>query len=554
MGQEENDHDGAHAHPQPPPVVAGWEIVDRLGEGGHAVVWKVRDEQGRLAALKVPAPGRPDTLEAEAATVRHHRHPHLVTPLGTVPTDQGTGLLSDYLAGGTVTALLQAAGPLTVGQTLTVLVPIAQALASLHAASILHGDVSPSNILFDVSGAPLLADLGTAKVLGAAQRIGGTPGFCAPEMDEALATGVISETLMAHASRADVYALCAVGWFCLTGRLPGREAHRAPLPLLVPEVPDELARVLESGMAVDPTERPTAEALAAALYATAPCEPVRLHAAVDPETALILPTVYSQQPVARRRRARSRAAVRPAQAGDGRRAGSGDGPAAGRWDGRRTVRVATIAAVAGLVVTGALVVPRLVADTDAAAADSGAAPVPAPATSAAASTAPASTAAASTASSAPPSETSTSSDDVREPAGAAQLADQDVVGAQRVLDRIGAARSAIMADPTQADLAAYAVAGGPAHTADAELVDRLVESGVRFAGVEHRVVAQAPAQVEDEDTVLVDATLATSAHRVLSEATGEVLDTVEASAETPVTLVLRRHDGDWHVWELQPRR
>ena len=72
----------------------------------------------------------------------------------------------DYAPGGSLRQLVGARGRLSVGETVTVLTPIAQVLAYLHGRGFTHGDVSPGNVLFTAHGKPLLADLGVARMVG----------------------------------------------------------------------------------------------------------------------------------------------------------------------------------------------------------------------------------------------------------------------------------------------------------------------------------------------------------------------------------------------------
>ena len=138
------------------PRAPGWEPVRLLGAGAQAEVWLVEDGRGVRAALKVPRAGAaPDALAAEAQAGRV-AHPHLLRVLGVVETDRGLGVLTEHRAAGTLQDMVQRVGPLSPGQAVTVLVPIAQALACLHREGVVHGDVSPANVLFGVDGSPAL--------------------------------------------------------------------------------------------------------------------------------------------------------------------------------------------------------------------------------------------------------------------------------------------------------------------------------------------------------------------------------------------------------------
>lgn len=276
--------DDAHA-----PGIAGYDVGRLLGRGGSADVWLGTElRTGRRYAVKCFRPVADETggrAVAEEDVRREIRilsvldHQHLIRMHDAVPvTGPGTGtaLTMDYAAGGSLAQLVRARGRLSVGETVTVLTPIAQALGYLHGKGFTHSDVAPGNVLFTGQGKPMLSDLGIARMVGdpGARQVSGTRGFLDPAPVDAVRAGLQPER--------DVYAAAALGWFCLTGTAPGRTAGRPPLSLLVPGVPKELALALEAGLNEDRRKRPTALALAAAVYRSAAPLPVDLADAVHP--------------------------------------------------------------------------------------------------------------------------------------------------------------------------------------------------------------------------------------------------------------------------------
>nr|WP_242679338.1 protein kinase [Micrococcus luteus] len=162
------------------PRAPGWEPVRLLGAGAQAEVWLVEDGRGVRAALKVPRAGAaPDALAAEAQAGRV-AHPHLLRVLGVVETDRGLGVLTEHRAAGTLQDMVQRVGPLSPGQAVTVLVPIAQALACLHREGVVHGDVSPANVLFGVDGSPAHAATPTTRGSETARARAPTGGGATP--------------------------------------------------------------------------------------------------------------------------------------------------------------------------------------------------------------------------------------------------------------------------------------------------------------------------------------------------------------------------------------
>ncbi|WP_248761636.1 serine/threonine-protein kinase [Pseudarthrobacter sp. SSS035] len=297
------------------PVVPGFLVGRVLGRGGSSTVWLVTDERsGREFALKClgaghssatgPGEGRDTGADAEEAIRREIRilsvldHQHLIKahdalrlrePAGSAVTAGGTvGLLLDYAPGGSLGELVGSRAKLTIGETVTVLTPIAQVLGYLHGQGFTHGDVSPGNVLFTGHGKPMLSDVGIARMVGDVSAVPdhGTPGFMDPAPVDAVRAGLQPER--------DVYSVAALGWYCLTGQPPRRTADRPPLSLLLPDVPVELAAALEAGLNEDRRLRPTAVELATAVYRSAPPLPVDLASSVH---ATVIPQLLTRRPV-----------------------------------------------------------------------------------------------------------------------------------------------------------------------------------------------------------------------------------------------------------------
>lgn len=285
------------------PEVPGFTVGRELGRGGSSTVWLVTEQRtGKDYAFKCFAPGTegPDTT-AENDVRREIRilsaldHQHLIKAHDVLRvamgSSEGLGLLVEYAPGGSLAQLVSSRGKLTVGETVTVLTPIAQVLGFLHAKGFTHSDVSPGNVLFTSHGKPLLADVGIARMVGdvAAVPGHGTRGFMDPAGVDAVRAGLQPER--------DVYSVAALGWYCLTGDAPARTADRPPLPLILPEVPEELAEALEAGLHEDRRRRPTAVELAAAIYRSAAPLPVDLAGSVHPS---VLPELLTRRPVPER--------------------------------------------------------------------------------------------------------------------------------------------------------------------------------------------------------------------------------------------------------------
>ena len=95
----------------------------------------------------------------------------------------GWRVVMPHLLGGSLDALVRARGHLPPGEVVTVLAPVASALGRLHDLGVVHGDVSPGNVLLDLDGRPVLGDLGLGHVVGdVSPGVWGTDGYVAPEV------------------------------------------------------------------------------------------------------------------------------------------------------------------------------------------------------------------------------------------------------------------------------------------------------------------------------------------------------------------------------------
>lgn len=272
------------------PEARGITVERLLGAGESALVWLVwwdspAEPDWRLVdgcppaafALKVPRarpPARPPLARAtaELQALDMLRHEHLVRAYGALETSQGLGLMLEPYSAGSLAELLGSVGTLSLGEVVTVLTPIANALGALHREGVTHGDVSPENILLAADGKPALGDLADDVILGTPRSASGTSGFAAPERElegrlpADAASCVRREARAGLAPAADVYSLAAVAWFALSGSVPAQTQRRAPLRSLRPELTESITWLLESALETDPRRRPSAEDFAVELF------------------------------------------------------------------------------------------------------------------------------------------------------------------------------------------------------------------------------------------------------------------------------------------------
>jgi WD40 repeat protein/tRNA A-37 threonylcarbamoyl transferase component Bud32 len=284
------------------PAVPGYEIEAELGRGGMGVVYKARQTRaGRPVALKmVLAGGHADPRElarfrAEAEAAARLAHPNVVS-LYEVGEHGGLPYFSlEYCPGGSLDRKL-AGTPLPPRQAAELVEVLARAVHAAHEAGVVHRDLKPANVLLAADGTPKVTDFGLAKRLDgvgqtATGAVMGTPSYMAPEQ----AAGKGKEVGPA----ADVYALGAILYDCLTGRPPFKAAtvletlHQVlaedPVPprRLQPKTPRDLETVCLKCLDKDPRRRyGTALELAADLRRFLDGHPVRARAAGAGERAV----------------------------------------------------------------------------------------------------------------------------------------------------------------------------------------------------------------------------------------------------------------------------
>ncbi len=263
-------------------VAPDYELLEELGRGGMAVVYRAR-ERGlqREVALKVlPAglarePGFVERFEREARVAAQLEHPNIV-PIYRVGRRDGVSYFAmKLLRGRSLAALLQERGRLPPAEIRALLVEVADALGYAARAGVVHRDVKPENIVLDERGHPVVTDFGIAKPAAASALTGtghsiGTPQYMSPEQ-------VLGRPLD---GRSDIYSLGIVAYQCLTGHPPfdgedpyaiGYQQLHAELPAPALATPEERALfgVIRRMTDKDPARRyRDAEELIAALRAT----------------------------------------------------------------------------------------------------------------------------------------------------------------------------------------------------------------------------------------------------------------------------------------------
>ncbi|MFD3399416.1 protein kinase [Kribbella sp. NPDC058693] len=140
----------------------GYSLRRQLGSGPTGTVWQVRDRtSGRNAVLKqIPISAVSDLrrLREDLSMLTRIHHPHIARVLEFRETETDLIVISQYVPAGSLAKLLARRGPLSRGELVTLLVPLAEAVAHLHRSNLAHGAITLHNVLLDADGRPVLSD------------------------------------------------------------------------------------------------------------------------------------------------------------------------------------------------------------------------------------------------------------------------------------------------------------------------------------------------------------------------------------------------------------
>ena len=250
-------------------------VLDRLGEGGFAEVWRAWEPTlARPVALKLRRgdPRATDTSRwlKEAQRLARVRHPNVLQIYGADVHDGRPGLWTELVQGRTLEQRLLAEGPCGAPEAAVVGMQVCAALAAVHGAGLVHGDVKTRNVMREGaalgeglaagSGRIVLMDFGTASEAaagGAPTSAAGTPLFAAPELLAGEMPSVASDL---WALGVVLYRLVAGGFpFEATSmeELRGKLARRESTPLRErrPDLPAAFVHVVERLLEHDPARR-----------------------------------------------------------------------------------------------------------------------------------------------------------------------------------------------------------------------------------------------------------------------------------------------------------
>jgi hypothetical protein len=234
------------------PAVPGYEVLEEIGRGGMGVVYKARHlALNRIVALKMILAGQHagaaelDRFRTEAQAIARLSHPHIVQVYEVGEHERRPFLSLEYCAGGSLEKQLNGA-PLLPVEAAELVATLARAMEAAHRAGVVHRDLKPANVLVGQAFQPdsssskevrlesltyKITDFGLAKRLDDLSRtqtgaVLGTPSYMAPEQ---------AQGKKDVGPSADIYALGAILYECLTGQPPFRAASVLDTLLLVME-------------------------------------------------------------------------------------------------------------------------------------------------------------------------------------------------------------------------------------------------------------------------------------------------------------------------------
>jgi serine/threonine-protein kinase len=205
-----------------------YEILRQVGRGGMGVVYSARDrELDETVAIKLlradvaTSPEMNRRFRSEIKLARRIRHPNVCAIHEYGQDGHLRYIIMEYVEGIDYKAILRRTGPFAVDDAIEVAVQVAEGLAAIHDAGIVHRDLKTPNLMRDAEGRVRLMDFGIAKQLAvdpdghpgtATGVIVGTPEYMSPEQARSEAID----------GRSDIYALGIVIYELVTGDVPFR--------------------------------------------------------------------------------------------------------------------------------------------------------------------------------------------------------------------------------------------------------------------------------------------------------------------------------------------
>lgn len=242
-------------------------LLGLLGEGSFGSVYRAFDPLlQREVALKLAHDEGNQARQwiNEARRLSRVSHANVVAIHGAEIHDARAGIWFERIEGLSLQQWILQHGPLGAGELIVVGESLCAALAAVHAAGLIHGDIKPANILRETGGRIVLLDFGSSRELGAESLATGSLPYLAPELLEGGPPSVAT----------DIFALGITLRFLITGQISDAGSSTPTSLDLRPDLPLNLTRCIDAACATDALQRPPAVgALASALGASQNARP-----------------------------------------------------------------------------------------------------------------------------------------------------------------------------------------------------------------------------------------------------------------------------------------
>ena len=244
-----------------------YEIIDKVGSGGMADVYKARDQRlNRFVAIKVLKPEYSsdksfvNKFRAEAQSAAGLSHPNIVN-VYDVGDDSGLHyIVMELVEGITLKRFIERKGKLEVKEAVGIGIQIAQGMEAAHDNHIIHRDIKPQNIIISRDGKVKVTDFGIAKATNSntiTSNAMGSVHYLSPEQ----ARGGYSD------EKSDIYSLGVTLYEMLSGKVPFAgdntvsvallhiQGEAMPLRELDPEIPVSIDKIVQKCMQKRPERR-----------------------------------------------------------------------------------------------------------------------------------------------------------------------------------------------------------------------------------------------------------------------------------------------------------
>lgn len=286
-----------------------YELIEKIQSGGFGTTYLGMDLMLNMQVAVKEYSGEDEKRKAQflkeaRSLAKFSGEPGIVNVRDFLEENGHAYMVMEFLDGMDLKTYIEENGALSFERTMKLMLPVMKTVEKLHAAGIIHRDISPENIRMLSKGTMKLLDFGSAMDVevdnGKTMTVMVKPGYAPREQ-------YLSKSQ--QGDWTDIYALCATMYKCITGETPMDSLQRSfqdelPLPSsLGCEISAQQEAVLMRGMAVDPKERiQTVKELMEALGGSGKAEPEMQSfqsyiSEPKLQTAQSYPTEANQQPI-----------------------------------------------------------------------------------------------------------------------------------------------------------------------------------------------------------------------------------------------------------------